>query len=290
MTQKTTFTSQETIEIINLYLLEKQSVPQISKIYNKTPKQINYHLKKNGVILRDRSHAQRKYTINENTFEKIDTHEKAYWLGMLAGDGGVNADKTELRLSLQEKDHIAKFRDFLGSNHPIKFITNRPKNNGDPSITYYINIANKKLINDLVNFEIKPNKTMHMEMPKIDDEFFPSFLLGLFDADGCVYLYNKKEKHFAVMVMGPEQFMHDVQSKLIEKIGVSKTKLYKSGNTDWVKFLKYGGWENPYKMIKYMYSYSPVWLERKKTKAITSLLLRYPNDEWLISMSKAISK
>ena len=52
-----------------------------------------------------------KYYRNSNIFEKIDTEEKAYWLGFLYADGYVDPERGEIILGLAEKDkeHINKF-------------------------------------------------------------------------------------------------------------------------------------------------------------------------------------
>ena len=54
-------------------------------------------------------------------FEKIDTEEKAYWLGFLYADGSVGSKDDRIELGLAEKDfhHIEKFRDFIGINNKI---------------------------------------------------------------------------------------------------------------------------------------------------------------------------
>lgn len=47
-------------------------------------------LKKRGIPIKSRHDVDyRKYTLNENTFQIIDTEEKAYWLGFIAADGYV---------------------------------------------------------------------------------------------------------------------------------------------------------------------------------------------------------
>ena len=63
-----------------------------------------------------------KYYRNSNIFEKIDTEEKAYWLGFLYADGYVDPERGEIILGLAEKykEHINKFINFLETNAPYK--------------------------------------------------------------------------------------------------------------------------------------------------------------------------
>ena len=53
---------------------------------------------------------------NRNIFNKIDSEEKAYWLGFIVADGYLNINKHMLRIKLGNRDrsHLIKF---------IKFIT-----------------------------------------------------------------------------------------------------------------------------------------------------------------------
>ncbi|MFI4963358.1 MAG: hypothetical protein ACHP6H_05835, partial [Legionellales bacterium] len=163
--QKITFSEDETNDIIQLYS-ERKSCHKISKIFRCSKQVINGLLKDNGIEVRDQSHCQQIYAIDEDVFETIDSHEKAYWLGMLAGDGCVST-KGDVNLSLQEKDktHIYLYKNFLKSDHKIHIINNGLKNDGSYSISHCISITNSKLVSDLKLLGITPNKTLYMEFP-----------------------------------------------------------------------------------------------------------------------------
>jgi len=287
MPQKINFTNAEIDTIINLYD-SHISCKEIGKQFNCSKQTINKLLKNNNILIKDCSHAQQKYQINENIFENIDSHEKAYWLGMLAGDGWVT-NKNELGLSLQIKDknHIYKFRDFLQSNHPINIIYNRPKKDGSPSISYSLVINNKKIVNDLQQYGIKPNKTLHMSFPNLPEELLPNYMLGLIDSDGCFCLkskYNNKDiKLLNFSFVGPKEFVEKFQQILIQKCDISVTKLDIRKNTNFIRIVNYGGYKNIYKIVKFLYSKPIVYMFRKHKIAIDYLLTKYPEDTWLIS-------
>jgi DNA invertase Pin-like site-specific DNA recombinase len=65
-------------------------------------------LKRNNIKLRPATANKRQYKINEDYFEKIDTEEKAYFLGFLYADGHITSGKGKsITLSLQKADiHI----------------------------------------------------------------------------------------------------------------------------------------------------------------------------------------
>lgn len=287
--RKITFTDEESAKIINLYI-SGTSCKQIGKLFNCSKQTINLLLRDNDVALRDISHCQQKYSIDENVFEKIDSHEKAYWLGMISGDGCVTK-RGELTFSLQEKDkiYVEKFKEFLKAEHPVTIVSNRDKKDGSPSISHCFYVSNKKLVEDLNKLSIVPNKTYGMEFPPIKDEFLSSYMLGLIDSDGSFCLkskYNKKDiKTLSFSFIGPIKFVEKFQEILINKCNVSKTKL-DTQNSDIVRVLNYGGYKHIFSIVKFLYSHSPVWMERKKSIAINYLLTKCPEDEWLKSHSK----
>lgn len=287
MPSKIIFNEKQTKEIINLYH-SGISCKQIGKQFKCSKQTVNALLKNGNIKIRDNSHAQQKYQINENIFEIIDTSEKAYWLGMLTGDGWIT-DDNDLGLSLEQsdKEHIYKFRDFLKSNHPITIKNNGFKKDGTPSISYELRLTNKKIVSDLRQYGFTKNKTHYIKFPNIDGKFLPNYMLGLVDSDGSFCLKTHyKRKHIRLLnfnFIGPTVFAQIFQQILIDKCKISKTKLGTQKNTDFVRTVEYGGYKNIYKIVKFLYNDPPVWMERKKSIAINYLLTKYPNDAWLKS-------
>ena len=64
----------------------------------------------------------RKYNCNYDYFKEIDTEDKSYWLGFLYADGSIHKTKhtIDLVLSINEKEHLYKFNNYLESTYPIK--------------------------------------------------------------------------------------------------------------------------------------------------------------------------
>ena len=56
------------------------------------------------------------YEFNEHYFDDIDSNEKAYFLGFIAADGGVERQKGPLSFSLQKRDKeiLIKFCECIG--------------------------------------------------------------------------------------------------------------------------------------------------------------------------------
>lgn len=77
-----------------------------------------------GIPLRSMSTAIRRHTLNESAFTEL-TPESAYWIGFLFADGHIRpaepgvSPRIALLLSIKDKGHVEKFREFVGSSHAI---------------------------------------------------------------------------------------------------------------------------------------------------------------------------
>jgi DNA-binding transcriptional regulator WhiA len=122
--------------------------------------------------------------LNENYFSQIETTEKAYWLGMLYGDGSLcepEKGNAQLSLGLQERKHVQAFLDVLDAEHSITE-SEKSRNN-----MFSIGIRNTNLTEDLRSHGLGPNKTHSGSLPELTkDELRAAFVRGLFDADGHV--------------------------------------------------------------------------------------------------------
>ena len=98
---------------LNMYL-NGISTTKISKELKISRSRFSDYLKQQGIKVDRLPH---KKKINENIFEIIDTEEKAYWLGFLYADGCIaSGERSDIELSLQllDKEHLQKFKDFIG--------------------------------------------------------------------------------------------------------------------------------------------------------------------------------
>lgn len=276
------FNQTQTNKIIELYTVDKFPCAQIGKQYSCSKQRINKVLRENNIPLRDISHCQRKYIIDENIFDKLDTPEKTYWLGFLMGDGWVF--RAQFGLSLQEKDkhHVYKFRNFLQSNHPINRVPNKNKIDGSPSISYAIRIWNKQINTMLRTYGIAEDKTHLAKFPtNIPEEFLSHYMRGLIDSDGCFCLKQKNRNRLSINFVSTVAFAEKFQQILMEKCDLNKTSLEKQTNTNFIAIVNYGGNKQLLRICKFLYSNATVFLERKRELSLGFLKSWYPNDEWL---------
>lgn len=134
-----------------------------------------------------------KYTFNDKFFNKIDSHESAYLLGFICGDGNIKNNVFTIAQSGEvEKEILLWFKDKINSNH---FLYKRKPKKSTHRISYVLSITSKKLVESLKNLGVSENKKYKLQYPNIiNEDYFKSFLRGYFDGDGCVGVYYEKKK------------------------------------------------------------------------------------------------
>ena len=242
------------------YNIEKTK--EIAKKLNTTIRDVNiYGAYKNLIFNSDR------YTLNENFFEKIDTHEKAYWLGFLYADGCISIrnrnDKKsyilEVTLTKEDETHLEKLKMCLKSNTPIKYKTIKNKYNA-----CRINICNKKICEDLIKLGCTPKKSLTLKFPsneQVPKELIPHFIRGYLDGDGCVH---KGDKKISISFVGTKEFLDKLQYIVYEELGLTKTIIQNKGKA---YQCSWGGLGNLKTWYDYLYDYENIiFLQRKFEK------------------------
>lgn len=141
---------------------------------------------------------KRMYSCDYHYFDKIDTPDKAYWLGFLMADGCVMHQRrlrhlktmdswqdryiTKLSVSQADEEHLAKFLQCISSTHPIRVYKT------SLSATPYcrVMIEDQHLFGALVSHGVIPNKSLCVCYPSIDEQFDAAFIRGYFDGNGCI--------------------------------------------------------------------------------------------------------
>ena len=191
---------------------------------------IRRYFKKYGLAARTMSEAKQQYSINSNYFSTIDSHQKAYFLGLILADGWVSR-RGDIGISLQPRDIalIEGLKKELESEHPITY-----KRTGDtdyPTLCF----KNKKMIEDLAKYGVIPNKTeiidFNLFIGDIAEEYWSSLLLGYFDGDGSVVDYimpNNTTHQYSCSVTGTMEVCRFYQDYFSD----SKSRIYKRHDND----------------------------------------------------------
>ena len=123
--------------------------------------------------------------LDETVFDK-PSEERSYWIGFLMADGCVcergNARHIVVGLSSKDRDHLEKFRAFLGSDHAIS----------DNGIRAAICIPSVKLASALASFGVIPKKARCATIIGLEHD--RHFWRGVIDGDGCLGIYRNKPR------------------------------------------------------------------------------------------------
>jgi hypothetical protein len=239
------------------------SVAKLSKQFRTSYCPINRVLKEANVQKRNLSDIHKLYNISEEVFEKIDTEEKAYWLGMLYADGYNREDRGYVCLSLHEQDidTILKFKEFTRYTAPIKTIitkTTRAK-----ALTLY----NQKISKDLALLGCVQAKTHKIDKPPIDARFYKAFILGYFDGDGGI-TFNKNEYNRPdVAITGNLPLIDFIRKVVYDELNLNfyKKKRHKERNNN-VWTISLCGTNVCLKFLRWIYESSSPRMNRKYNK------------------------
>ncbi len=211
-----------------------------------------------------------KYSININFFEKW-TPKMAYILGFTAADGNVY--KTTLAWDLTDKEPanrklLEKINKTMNSTYPIKKRGN----------SYRLRISNPKIIHDIQQLEIVPNKKKILQMPKIPKEYKRHFLRGFLDGDGWITtrIKNNSKEISIGFSNGSEKFSKSLVKMIENELNIKSSNLRKRKKITKNKVisvvfqLEYYA-KNANKIIFYLYnnlSKEDLYLESKYKKHI----------------------
>lgn len=209
----------------------------------------------------------RKYSLNEEFFEKIDKEDKAYFLGFLYADGCNYPEGTRIIIALHEKDKdiLEKFKLLLNYNRPLYY----KKTKDNEGNQYVLTISSKKISQDLEKLGVVKAKSLILEFPTVDqvpENLYHHFIRGYFDGDGCIKSnlhkqYNRLD--FRWSILGTEQFVKGAQQIMMKGLDLSKTKirLHRSAY-----YLEYSGNKQCMKIGDWLYKDATIYLQRKYEK------------------------
>lgn len=193
-----------------------RSLTKLSRKYGVKRQTISKYLKTRNIEV---INYQNRCRINEHIFDIIDTDEKAYWLGFLYADGNISSigNRFEMNLSINDLDHMLKFKSFLNAENEIRFGENTL--NGKKFKICRFSVRNKNLWNQLCNKGCIPCKTLELKWPNesifTNKSLIYSFIRGYFDGDGTIGLYNSKHGHiFNLSIAGTSAFLLGIQNFL----------------------------------------------------------------------------
>lgn len=241
--------------------LDGKSLTEISKVLHISRKRFSEWLKTQNIVIKNQ-----KYSYDKSFFSKIDTEEKAYWLGFLYADGCVIETRSqstnniksyclELGLSSLDNSHLKKFLKSLKSNIPIK--NKEVKLNNKTFSCSVVKISCSDICRDLISLGCVPRKSLILTFPtkeQVPNYLIKHFIRGYIDGDGSVFLSTNK-KFLRLEILGTENFLNGC----IQTMNWKNLKKQKSGQAYSIQY--YG--EYVFNYLKEIYEDSTIYLERK---------------------------
>lgn len=167
--------------------------------------------------------------LKEDYFEKIDSNDKAYWLGWIISDGAITNQpekhKFQLELTLKAEDEniLHLLEKDLGVQNKVYLSNNKYKR---------FSLGSKKIITDLEKMGITQNKTFSVKVPVFDKKYNAAFIRGLFDGDGGFTHYKRTSGQNCneLSFCGNEYIVSWVTKTLTEEIpNLKKNSITKEG-------------------------------------------------------------
>ena len=246
-------------ELFSKYETGGYTGTDLAKEYNISAVAINALLRRHGYKARSQSELQRKYPVDESFFDKIDTEQKAYILGLLYADGYNNTDRNAVALSLKEsdKDILLKITGIIQPSKPLSFIK---FNNKNWSNQFRMVVQNKHISKRLVELGCGKKKTFKIKFPmnnQVPECLLNHFVRGYWDGDGWI---GKKE----ISVVGTLVFCNYLARLIKTNFGINcfmETRHQERKNN--IRTLKISGGKQVRIFLKWMYKGSSIYMERK---------------------------
>jgi hypothetical protein len=179
------------------------------------------HLRKRGIVLRDKVEAQIKAV---SKYERWpfdgDGEEEAFLVGLRYGDLNVveHGRAIRVRLSTTHPDMAGLFRLLFSRYGHVHEYPRRNRLVGY-EWTYECDLDQ--------SFRFLLDKPPISELEKMGDAQFMSFLAGLFDAEGTIYMHNKRGRH------NPEISLVNTEGPLIDLVFHRLRRLGYAANERW---------------------------------------------------------
>lgn len=193
------------VQLIREMYLSGLSAYKISEKTGVNKSLIYYYLNKMQ-ITRSNKENSRKYFVDDNYFEEIDTQEKAYWLGYLFADGYVNSSNgKKVGVTSKDIEHVKILRDDLGATYPVN-VYEAHTSYGD-SVYGRLLVSSDKMYDDLIALGCVEKKSKILMPPEIDLEMERHFLRGFYDGDGSIKRHKLSKTGYILSLLSTKEMI-----------------------------------------------------------------------------------
>ena len=257
-------------QICDTYISQKITLKELGDLYQLSVQCVENVLERHNIERLKSSDFLRKYSINEDYFQVIDTKEKAYILGLLYTDGSISSTCYDVVISLQEEDSeiLERINKAIGSNRPLSYLP-PPKKFPHRKPQCRLVVSNRVFYEHLINHGLIPNKSYYAKFPfHINHELYKSFILGVFDGDGCLY-HHEASNYNHITITGTSEIC-DAIGDIIEDALNIKKHIYVAQNSITIdkntRVLSFGGNVQVKRFLDWLYDGEQLYMLRKYNK------------------------
>jgi hypothetical protein len=188
-------TEAQLVDIISSYYT--CSTKELAAKHNCTAGYIRELFSKYGM----RGKSRRKYALDLNYFDTIDSSDKSYFLGFIAADGCVRQPARgplalSIRISSKDEEVLINFLKYLKSDMHVSRTSYKTPWKGVTKEASYVNVISAKMCGDLAKLNVVERKTGSYEPVFLSDHLMPHFIRGYFDGDGTVFKLGAKSGQY----------------------------------------------------------------------------------------------
>lgn len=246
-----------------------KNVEDLTEKYKINHVKIKEILTDNGFCVEEKKSRRRIWNIDENYFDKIDTPNKAYVLGLLYADGYNSLATHTARIMLQErdKDILVKISAQLQYEKPLGFVkcSDHVASNGFISKDMYsLSISSPHICEELALHGVLPNKSLILEYPDwMPEKFNRHFIRGYFDGDGSFCRQSKRTSNYLITFTSTEDFCVDCLNILRKNLGIGGGIYDASCHNGITRVLSISGKDQCKKILDWLYEDADIYMDRK---------------------------
>jgi len=117
----------------------------------------------------------------------------AYAVGLFTSDGCLSSDGRHLEFNSKDEKQVENFKKCLNLFNKI---TKKARSNEKIKKYYRVQFGDIRFYKFLESIGLSPRKSKLLKELKIPKIFFPDFLRGLFDGDGCFRVFVHPESQY----------------------------------------------------------------------------------------------
>lgn len=197
-----------------------------------------------------------------------------YFIGLLATDGSLSKDGRHIEITSKNRNHMFAVKESLGLTN--NKIGKKSRGGSNEKLYSCLQFSDVKLYKFLIGLGLTPKKSLTLGKIKLNHVYFPDFLRGVIDGDGCISTWihrtNLRRQWSLRITSAAPKFIKWIKKEIENYFNV-KGKLYKyryENKKNDIHILKFG--KLPAKVImENIYTSNSLSLNRKKKQTVSCL-------------------